>query len=193
MRWGAVTLGDEPMKTTQQLSAVGRSYSILLVILLASLAFPAHSSPGATQAKAALEKLKSLAGDWEGKDNMDMPAKTNFKVMVSGTTVMETLSPTGMGGEDMVTLYTVDGDSIRIVHYCPTNNQPRMRATPGAGEIKELTFEFQGAGNLPDESVGHQHKLVLRFDDADHITESWTWRAKGKDTPMVVHFTRKKS
>jgi hypothetical protein len=193
MRWGAVTLGDEPMKTTQQLSAVGRSYSILLVILLASLAFSAHSSPGATQAKAALEKLKSLAGDWEGKDNMDMPAKTNFKVMVSGTTVMETLSPTGMGGEDMVTLYTVDGDSIRIVHYCPTNNQPRMRATPGAGEIKELTFEFQGAGNLPDESVGHQHKLVLRFDDADHITESWTWRAKGKDTPMVVHFTRKKS
>jgi hypothetical protein len=181
------------MKTTHQLSAIGRSYSILLVILLATLAFPAHSSPADTQAKAALEKLKSLAGDWEGKDNMDMPAKTNFKVMVSGTTVMETLSPTGMGGEDMVTLYTVDGDSIRIVHYCPTNNQPRMRATPGAGEIKELTFEFQGAGNLPDESVGHQHKLVLKFEDADHITESWTWRAKGKDTPMVVHFTRKKS
>jgi hypothetical protein len=193
MRWGAVTLGDEPMKTTQQLSAIGRGHSILLVILLATLAFPAHSSPADTQAKAALEKLRSLAGDWEGKDNMDMPAKTNFKVMVSGTTVMETLSPTGMGGEDMVTLYTVDGDSIRIVHYCPTNNQPRMRATPGAGEIKELTFEFQGAGNLPDESVGHQHKLVLRFEDADHITESWTWRAKGKDTPMVVHFTRKKS
>ena len=181
------------MKTTQQLSAIGRGHSVLLVILLATLVFPAHSSPADTQAKAALEKLKSLAGDWEGKDNMDMPAKTNFKVMVSGTTVMETLSPTGMGGEDMVTLYTVDGDSIRIVHYCPTNNQPRMRATPGAGEIKELTFEFQGAGNLPDESVGHQHKLVLRFEDADHITESWTWRAKGKDTPMVVHFTRKKS
>jgi hypothetical protein len=181
------------MKTTQQPSAIGSRTTLLIAILVATIAIPSYSRPGDTQAKAALEKLKSLAGDWEGKDNMDMPAKTNFKVMVSGTTVMETLSPTGMGGEDMVTLYTVDGDSIRIVHYCPTNNQPRMRATPGAGEIKELTFEFQGAGNLPDESVGHQHKLVLQFDDADHITESWTWRAKGKDTPMVVHFTRKKT
>jgi hypothetical protein len=185
-------MGDEPMKTTQQLFARGLRKTVLLVVLLATLVFPLHS-PAGTQVKAAFEKLQSLAGDWEGKDNMDMPAKTNFKVIVSGTTVMETLSPTGMGGEDMVTLYTVDGESIRIVHYCPTNNQPRMRATPGAGEIKELTFEFQGAGNLPDESVGHQHKLVLHFDDADHITESWTWRAKGKDTPMVVHFTRKKS
>jgi hypothetical protein len=25
------------------------------------------------------------------------------------------------------------------------------------------------------------------------ITETWTWRAKGKDTPMMFHFTRKKS
>jgi hypothetical protein len=186
-------MGDEPVKTTQQLYAFGPRKSFLLFILLIALALPLHSSPADTQAKAALEKLKSLAGDWEGKDNMDMAAKTNFKVMVSGTTVMETLSPTGMGGEDMVTLYTIDGDSIRIVHFCPTNNQPRMRATPGPGEIKELTFEFQGAGNLPDESVGHQHKLVLQFDDADHITETWTWRAKGKDTLMVIHFTRKKS
>jgi hypothetical protein len=181
------------MKTTQQLSGIPARKILLIVALLATLAFPWRSRPAGSQVKAAFEKLQSLAGDWEGKDNMDMPAKTNFKVMVSGTTVMETLSPTGMGGEDMVTLYTVDGDSIRIVHYCPTNNQPRMRATPRAGEIKELAFEFQEAGNLPDESVGHQHKLVLEFKDADHITETWTWRAKGKDTPMVIHFARKKS
>ena len=179
------------MKTTQQLSAIGRGHSILLVILLATLAFPAHSSPADTQAKAALEKLRSLAGDWEGKDNMDMPAKTNFKVMVSGTTVMETLSPTGMGGEDMVTLYTVDGDSIRIVHYCPTNNQPRMRATPDSADVKEISFEFQGAGNLKSPSEGHQHRLAIRFEDANHITETWTWRQNEKDTLMVFHLTRK--
>ena len=181
------------MKTTQRLSGITLRKTLLFITLLTTLALPLQSRPAGTQAKAAFEKLQSLAGDWEGKDNMDMPAKTNFKIIVSGTTVMETLSPTGMGGEDMVTLYTVDGDSIRIVHFCPTNNQPQMRATPGKGEIKELAFEFQGAGNLPDESVGHQHKLVLKFDDADHLTESWTWRAKGKDTPMVIHFARKKT
>jgi hypothetical protein len=179
------------MKTTPQPSVV-LPRILLLIPLLILAAIPLRSETTA-QTKAAFAKLQTLAGDWEGKDDMNMPAKTNFKVFVSGTTVMETLSPTGMGGEDMVTLYTIDGDAIRIIHYCPTNNQPRMRATPPAGEIKELTFEFQGAGNLPDESVGHQHKLVLRFDDADHITETWTWRAKGKDTPMVIRLARKKS
>jgi hypothetical protein len=179
------------MMTTPQPSTI-LPRILLLITLLILAAIPLRSETTA-QTKTAFAKLQTLAGDWEGKDDMNMPAKTNFKVIVSGTTVMETLSPTGMGGEDMVTLYTIDGDAIRIIHYCPTNNQPRMRATPPAGEIKELTFEFQGAGNLPDESVGHQHKLVLRFDDADHITETWTWRAKGKDTPMVIHLARKKS
>ena len=179
------------MKTSQQLFSAVPGIFPLLPLLLALSAVPLRSAPNA-QTKAAFEKLQSLAGDWEGKDDMNMPAKTNFKLMISGTTVMETLSPTGMGGEDMVTFYTVDGDSIRLVHFCPTNNQPRMRAIPAAGEIRELAFEFQGAGNLPDESVGHQHKLVLKFEDADHITEEWTWRAKGKDTPMVIHLTRKK-
>lgn len=180
------------MKTTQQPFAILPGKILLITLLLATLAIPLSSATD-PQVKAAFLKLQSLAGDWEGKDDMDMPAKTNFKVMISGTTVMETLSPTGMGGEDMLTLYTMDSDAIRIVHYCPTGNQPRMRAIPAAGDIKVLTFEFQGAGNLPDESVGHQHKLVLQFDDADHITETWTWRAKGKDTPMVIHFTRKKN
>jgi hypothetical protein len=179
------------MMTTPQLSTI-LPRILLLIPMLIPPAIPLRSETNA-QTKAAFAKIQTLAGDWEGKDDMNMPAKTSFKVIVSGTTVMETLSPTGMGGEDMVTLYTVDGDAIRIIHYCPTNNQPRMRATPPAGEIKELTFEFQGAGNLSDESVGHQHKLVLRFDDADHITETWTWRAKGKDTPMVIRLARKKS
>jgi hypothetical protein len=180
------------MKTTQQPSAILLAKILLITLLLAALAIPLRSATD-PQVKAAFLKLQSLAGDWGGKDDMGMPAKTNFKVMISGTTVMETLSPTGMGGEDMLTLYTMDSDSIRIVHYCPTGNQPRMRAIPAAGDIKVLTFEFRGAGNLPDESVGHQHKLVLQIDDADHITETWTWRAKGKDTPMLIHFTRKKS
>ena len=60
---------------------------------------------------------------------------------------METISPTGMGMEDMLTLYSVDGDSIVLVHYCPTNNQPRMKATPGAARSEGITFAFQGAGN----------------------------------------------
>ena len=35
--------------------------------------------------------------------------------------------------------------------------------------------------------------LVLRFDDSDHLTETWTWRQDNKDIPMLFHLTRKKN
>jgi hypothetical protein len=95
--------------------------------------------------------------------------------------------------EGMVSIYSIDKDSIAMIHYCPTNNQPHMRAVPAAGELKELVFDFLGAGNLETPETGHQHRLVLRFDDDDHITEFWTWRQNGKDFPMVLHFGRKGS
>ena len=157
----------------------------LFILFLASLPMLAdgHSS-------GAFRKLQSLAGDWEGKDEHGMVSKTNFKVLSSGTAVMETLAPAGM--EEMVTLYSMDGDGIALVHYCPTNNQPRMRVVPDSDDVKELNFDFQGAGNLKSPATGHQHHLVLRFEDADHITETWTWRQNEKDTLMVFHLTRKK-
>lgn len=135
---------------------------------------------------AAFRRLQGLAGEWVGKDG----SKSTFKVIVSGTTVMETLAMSGM--EEMVTFYHVDGDAITLVHYCPTNNQPRMRAVPKTDDIAELDFAFEGAANLPSLEVGHQHALQIKFEDADHITETWTWRAKGKDTPMVIHLARRK-
>ncbi len=121
----------------------------LLVLLAAAIAAPLWAS---SYSGAAFKRLQSLAGEWEGKDGHGMPAKTTFKVLASGTAVMETLSPSGM--EDMVTLYSIDGDSIAIVHYCPTNNQPRMRVVPKSDEIKELSFDFEGAGNLKSPSTG---------------------------------------
>jgi len=142
-----------------------------------------------THAEAVFKKLQSLSGEWEGKDDHGMVSKTNFQVLASKTAVMETLSPAGMEG--MVTLYSIDGDGIALVHYCPTNNQPRMRVVPSSGDVKELSFDYQGAGNLRSPAAGHQHHLVRRFDDDTHFTESWTWRENGKETLMVFHFTRK--
>jgi hypothetical protein len=153
------------------------------------VAFDAAPLLAAKNSEAAFDKLRSLAGEWEGKDAHGMPAKTNFQVLASRTAVMETLSPSGM--EEMITLYSMDDDGIALVHYCPTNNQPRMRVVPPSGEVKELSFDYQGAGNLKSPSAGHQHHLIMRFEDNNHITETWTWREEGKDTLMVFHFTRK--
>ena len=155
-------------------------------VLLSFLAFPLVAG---TPAETAFKKLQSLAGQWEGKDAHGMAAKTSFEVLASGSAVMEKLEPSGM--EEMVTLYSMDRDGIALVHYCPTNNQPRMRVVPSSEDIKELSFDYQGAGNLKSPETGHQHHLVLKFEDADHITETWTWREGGKETPMAFHFSRK--
>src|SRR5713226_6937599 len=144
---------------------------ILAILVVAT----ASNLLAASHVTAAFKKLQALAGEWEGTDDKHRPVKTNFKSIVSNTAVMETLSPSGM--EEMVTVYSLDGDGIALIHFCPTNNQPRMRAVPG---------------NLPSPNTGHQHHLVIQFEDEDHITEVWTWRHDGMDMPMVFHLTRKR-
>jgi hypothetical protein len=160
------------------------------VLMLALFALAAACNVlSAGYSSAAFKKLQALAGDWEGTDDKRQPVKTNFKSIVSNTAMMETLSPTGM--EEMVTVYSLDGDGIALVHFCPTNNQPRMRAVPSSSEIKELAFDFQGASNLLSPKIGHQHHLLITFEDENHITETWTWRQGGMDMPMVFHLKRK--
>jgi hypothetical protein len=162
---------------------------LLLLILLILIAIAPLFA--ATNSVAAFKKIQLLAGNWDGKDDKGQPVKTNFKSIVSGTAVMETLAPTGM--EDMVTVYSLDGDGIALIHFCPTNNQPRMRVIPATSDPKELAFDFVSAGNLPSSATGHQHHLLIRFEDADHITETWTWRQDNMDMPMVFRLARKKN
>jgi len=160
----------------------------VVALALVTLMLGGYSLAGSYSA-AAFKKLQSLAGEWEGTDDKHQPVKTSFKPIVSNTAMMETLSPSGM--EEMVTVYSIDRDGISLVHFCPTNNQPRMRAVPNTEDVKELAFDFQGASNLPSPETGHQHHLLIRFEDENHITETWTWRHEGMDMPMVFHLTRK--
>jgi len=161
----------------------------VLAVVMAAVTIAWAAARPATSADSAFQQLRSLTGNWEGKDEEGSAVRANFRVVAGNTAVLETLKHADM--EEMLTLYSVDGDFIALQHYCPTNNAPRMRATPGAGQVKQLVFEFQGAGNLPDSEIGHQHRLVIEFVDANHVTERWTWRAKGKDTLMVFRFARK--
>lgn len=162
-----------------------RHFFLLGALLISTHAF---GFPATKQPLPALLKLQSLAGDWEGRDERGKTVKTSFRLIARETAVVETLVMPGM--DEMVTIYSQDGDDIVLLHYCPTNNQPHMRAVPPPGETKELVFAFEGAGNLASPDQGHEHKLVIQFQDKDHITERWTWRSNGKDTETVYRFAR---
>jgi hypothetical protein len=166
--------------------------AVLISTLFVSLMGNASSIGNASRPNvviAAFARLQALAGEWEGKDDNGNPVKTSFKAVASKTAILEALSMSGM--EEMLTLYSIDREGIALVHYCPANNQPRMRAIPLEEAPQELTFMFQGATNLPDPAAGHEHQLVILFEDKDHITEKWTWRKNGKDTKMIYRFVRK--
>jgi hypothetical protein len=147
------------------------------------------SAYAANNAERGFQKMQNLAGEWQGSDQRGNPVTSSFKLVVSGTALLETLTLSGM--HEMLTVYSVDKNAIALLHYCPTNNQPVMRAIPPESDIKELVFEFQGAGNLPSMDVGHEHKLVLQFEDPDHLTERWTWRQNGQDSEMIYRLIRK--
>jgi hypothetical protein len=114
---------------------------LVLIVAVSFGVFSFADSPATSRATAGFQKLQALAGAWEGKDDQGKTVKTSFQRIVSDTTVMETLVMHGT--HEMITLYNLDGDGIALVHYCPTNNQPRMRAIPAAGDVKALEFAFR--------------------------------------------------
>ena len=165
----------------------------ILIWVIVTLTLGASLCAGATpaQARAAFQQIRNLIGRWSGTDEQGKSVKTQFAPIAASTAVMETLSKPKE--EDKVTIYSVDLNSIALVHYCPTDNQPRMRAIPQNADPKQLTFTFLGAGNLPNPQAGHEYQLVMTFVDRRHLTEQWTWRQGAKDRLMTFRFVRVRS
>jgi hypothetical protein len=166
-----------------------RRFLCLLIVCSATFQTSGAADAPSQPVADGFRQLQSLAGVWRSTNERGGAVRSEFQLISSNTAVMETLAATGM--EQMVTLYSVDRDAIALVHYCPTNNQPRMKAIPPPGRIRQLVFEFQSAGNLEDLASGHEHKLVIDFKDRNHIDEHWTWRRNGSDTEMTFRLVRK--
>lgn len=130
------------------------------------------------------DRLKALAGDWEAT-TPEVKTRVTYRLISNDTALMETIV-----SENMVTVYHPDGDAVLMTHYCAVGNQPRMRAQ-GSGN-GAIAFQYVDAANLKSPNEGHMQRLVIKFQDADHVTEEWTWKEDGKETPSVSHLQRVK-
>ena len=129
----------------------------------------------------AFEQLKSLAGRWETEKSNTEKATLDLELTAGGTAVIERAHITDSGKTvEMITLYYLDGDQLKMTHYCMTGNQPTMRGNYAA-DTKTLTFEFEGATNLKSPNDGHMHHAVYTFIDNDHFKTAWTFRKDQKD------------
>lgn len=170
-----------------------RPITRLLVSSLAAAAFTvgvaaAAEASAATPAAAAFEKLKTLAGEWQTKDETDTPVTVNYKVVSGGSAVMEEMSHGGM-----VTVYHMDGDRLMMTHYCEEKNQPRMRTEPIKAAGNTLKFSLIDVTNLAKPTDGHMKALEMTFKDADHFSAQWTYSKDRKDSPYTFNYERKKS
>lgn len=157
----------------------------LAIVALFPLALVVPAS-AETTSNAAWDKLKALVGNWEGTEN-GKPFHVSYKLVSSGTALMETLD--GPDAMQMITIYTQDGGSILMTHYCSMGNQPRMRAR--GLENGRLVFSYVDAANVKSPEDPRMSGLVLTFTDANHLGADWTHRAGGKEEVGRFTFTRK--
>ena len=154
-----------------------------VVVALALIAgMTAAASYSATNNSAeAFEKLKSLAGHWEGARG-EMKSTLDISLTGGGSAVVERFHMEEQGkSEEMLTTYYLDGDQLKLTHYCMAGNQPTLRGTYSP-ETKTITFDFLSATNLKSPNDGHMHHAVYTFVDNDHLKMSWTFRKDQKDT-----------
>jgi len=151
--------------------------AVLLVPWL--LASSATAQP--VDGKAAFERLKSLAGTWEGQAGHGQPgqaATVTYRVASAGSVVEETLFP-GTPHEMVSMYHLVDGQLV-MTHYCAMANQPRMRLDTKASTPDRLVFAFDGGTNFDPAKDTHIHSGVVEW-KGDSLNSSWTVYSGGKE------------
>jgi hypothetical protein len=122
-----------------------------------------------------LTRLRSLAGAWEGHImTKDGPTATvTYAVTAGGNAVEEKL----FAGEEyeMTSMYYIEGDELRVTHYCHAGNRPVMRLNADRSTPGRLVFDFVSVGGTKSPDEQHIHHAVLEIGD-DEVRNGPTTR-----------------
>jgi len=158
-----------------------RSRFLLLPAAVLAFATPALAQAPAVDGKAAFERLKSLAGTWQGQAGHGQPteaATVTYRVASGGSVVEETLFP-GTPHEMISMYHLVDGELV-LTHYCSMANQPRMRLDREASSPDRLVFGFDGGTNFDPAKDTHVHSGVVEW-KGESLESAWTVYSGGKE------------
>lgn len=142
----------------------------LAVLAIALAATPASKTTAPTNAAAAFEKLKTLAGEWQADTPMGKATST-YEVIAHGSALVE--RETIGGHPPMMTVFHLDGGKLVLTHYCMTGNQPRMEAAGLDPQNGHVDFKFSGISNLSSPNSVHMRNARYMLTDATHFTTEW--------------------
>ena len=136
--------------------------SVLFVLMsLCTLTF------AQSDAQKSFDKLKTLAGSWEGRVtsvplNPDIENKlvqATLRVTSMGNAIMHEMTGAGRP-DDPITMLYLDGDRLLLTHYCDAGNRPRM---VGTMSLDGKTVEFEFLDVAGGTQYGHMHHAVFKI------------------------------
>ena len=139
----------------------------------------------------ALERMKQLAGNWEGEGDFGKgieKVKANYRLTSANSTIIETFHM-GMP-QEMVSVYHDDKNKkLTMTHYCAVANQPKLVLTElGNNKVK---MDLSSDSDIDVAHEMHIHSFTVEFEGPDKMIHRWTSYAEGKKAQVVkVVFTR---
>ncbi|MGE3821017.1 MAG: hypothetical protein AB7I30_16515 [Isosphaeraceae bacterium] len=150
-----------------------------LVVVMAGPSLVVGADKPAVEARAAFDRLKTLAGDWSAvMEGENEPGEIAYRLTANDSVLMETLFP-GTPHE-MVTMYHLDGDELKLTHYCAAKNQPRLRLDRAASTADDLVFVFDGGTNFDPAKDMHMREARITFAGEGKVKSRWDAYQAGK-------------
>ena len=172
-----------------------------IAVAAAILMLPAAASASEElTAQEAFERLKALAGTWEGSasgEGAEAAAEADatgnvvheFEVTASGHVLMERMGPNT--DYEMVNMYHLDGSDLVLTHYCSSGNQPRMKFNAATSAPNRLVFDFDGGTNL-ETAPSHIHSAEIRLPSKDRLDSAWMAHEGAEEAgTMTFHLKRR--
>ena len=169
---------------------------IILITLLAFMPAAAMATSGDHPApqpgSAEFERIKSLAGTWEGESKEtgqdDQKVNVEYEITSGGNAVVERLFK-GTPHEMVSVYYDKDG-KLNMTHYCMLPNRPQLELTRSEGD--RIDLELEPASPMNQTGEPHMHALTIAFSGPDKVQQTWIGYEGGepKDSSTVLTLSR---
>ena len=168
----------------------------LLICLLVPAAIvlaqgnPPKAADAQSDAKKAFDKLKTLAGSWEG-NIMGKTVQVTIRVTAVGSAIMhDATGQSGGPGNHEITMIYLEGDRLLMTHYCDAGNRQRFegKLSPDGNSVEFNLLDVAG----PTER-GFAKRMVFTMTDANnHVVELVYSMPDGKPVQARGEFQRTK-
>ncbi len=143
-----------------------------------------------SDARKAFEKMKTIAGSWQGVI-MDISIDFTIRAASSGTAILhEGNTGGGRPPNHEITMFYVEGERLLATHYCDAGNRSRLE---GKMSPDGKTIEFSFIDVAGSTRGGYLRGLAFTMIDANrHTIEATFVMPDGKPIPLRGEFQRTK-